>query len=267
MKKLSFILLTALLFSCTTSQKTVIIQQKPEANLVIEGKLFAVAYMQRAAEYSALCFQAYNIARLRVDESMQNQLSKPRAIITDIDETLLDNSAEEVHHDLQGKGFDPAEWTKWTTLAAADTIPGALTFFKYAASKGVEIFYITNRTENEREGTLKNLLKFGFPYADNAHLVTRQGVSSKEARRLQVMSDHEVILLIGDNLSDFSALWDSKTVEQRLENVQKESALFGSRYIILPNPVYGDWENALYQYKRLAPPQQDSAIKSWLKNY
>ncbi|MBS1919053.1 MAG: 5'-nucleotidase, lipoprotein e(P4) family [Bacteroidetes bacterium] len=266
-KAIFFLFSTALLLACTPSQKSVSNTTTSSSNLVINGKLFAVAYMQRSAEYHALCLQAYNIATLRLNEALQNASSKPRAVITDIDETLLDNSADEVHHDLQGKGFDPKEWTKWTGMAAADTIPGALTFFKYAASKNVEVFYITNRDEKDKEGTLKNLKKFDFPYADEAHLVLKQGVSSKEARRQKVMEKYDVVLLLGDNLSDFSSLWDSKTVGQRLENVQHQSSEFGSRFIILPNPVYGDWENALYQYKRLTPPQQDSAIKSWLKNY
>ena len=224
--------------------------------------------MQRAAEYHALCLQAYNIARFRLNEFvLLSASSKPKAIITDIDETILDNSAEEVHHDLQGKGFDPTEWAQWTAMAAADTVPGAFSFLKYAASKGVEVFYITNRDEKDREGTLKNLQKFDFPNADNAHLIVRQNVSSKEARRQQVMADHDVVLLLGDNLSDFSALWDKKTVDERLQNVQQQSAMFGSRFIVLPNPVYGDWESAMYQYKSLTPPQKDSAMKSWLKNY
>lgn len=268
MKRMSFILLaSALLFSCNPSRKTIIINQKQDANLTIEGKLFAVSYMQRAAEYHALCLQAYHLAAERVNEYIQVSSEKPKAIITDIDETLLDNSAEEVHQDLLGKGFDPQEWTKWTEMAAADTVPGALSFFKYAASKGVEIFYISNRDEKERGGTLKNLQKFNFPYSDDAHLILKQGGSSKEARRQQVMKDHDVILLIGDNLTDFSSVWDKKDVAQRLAAVQQQSAQFGSRFIILPNPVYGDWENALYQYKQLTPPQKDSAIKSWLKNY
>lgn len=268
MKKLSIFFFTATFFiACKTSQKTSVTQQNQSSDLVTNGKLFAVAYMQRSAEYHALCLQAYNIARVRLNELTETASSKPKAIITDIDETILDNSADEVHHDLQGKGFDPQEWTQWTAMAAADTVPGALSFLKYAASKGVEVFYITNRDEKDRQGTLKNLQKFDFPDADNAHLIVRQNVSSKEARRQQVMSDHEVILLLGDNLADFSSLWDNKTVAQRLENVKQQASLFGNKFIIIPNPVYGDWENALYQYKRLTPPQQDSAIKSWLKNY
>ncbi|HYM93919.1 MAG TPA: 5'-nucleotidase, lipoprotein e(P4) family [Chitinophagaceae bacterium] len=268
MKRIYFFFLTALFFhACTPSQKTATTTQTQSSDLVTDGKLYAVAFMQRSAEYHALCLQAYNIAKVRLDEMTETASSKPKAIITDIDETILDNSADEVHHDLQGKGFDPAEWAKWTAMAAADTVPGALSFLKYAASKGVEVFYITNRDEKDREGTLKNLQKFNFPDADNMHLIVRQNVSSKEARRQQVMSDHEVVLLFGDNLSDFSALWDKKTVDERLQNVQQQSGLFGNRFIILPNPVYGDWESALYQYKSLTSSQKDSTIKSWLKNY
>jgi 5'-nucleotidase (lipoprotein e(P4) family) len=262
-----FFLMPVLLSACTSSQKSTSSITTLPSSLVINGKLFAAAYMQRSAEYHALCLQAYNIATLRLNESLQLAFAKPRAIITDIDETILDNSADEVHHDLQGKGFDPQEWAQWTAMAAADTVPGALSFLKYAASKGVEIFYITNRNEKDREGTLKNLRKFDFPDADNAHVMLTQSTPSKEGRRQQVMSDYDVILLIGDNLADFSSLWDKKTVEQRLENVQQQAAQFGNRFIIIPNPVYGDWENALYQYNRLTLPQQDSAIKSWLKNY
>lgn len=269
MKKTIFILLPLVfLLACHTSQKTNWTIYNETSNLVTNGKLFAVAYMQRAAEYQASCLQAYNIAKLRLDEYLQLPTSsKPKAIITDIDETILDNSADEVHHDLQGKGFDPVEWRQWTAMAAADTIPGALSFLKYAASKNVEIFYITNRDEKDREGTLKNLQKFNFPYADNNHLIVKQNTSSKESRRRAVMKDYDVLLLLGDNLADFSALWDSQPVAQRLENVQEQAAQFGKRFIIIPNPVYGDWENALYQYKRLTPAQQDSAIKGWLKNY
>ena len=192
---------------------------------------------------------------------------KPKAIITDLDETALDNSMQEVHQDLQGKSFDPVEWAKWTAMANADTVPGAFSFFKYAASKNVEVFYITNRDEKDRAGTLQNLLKFGFPNADNAHLLVRQNTSGKEARRQQVMAEHDVILLLGDNLSDFSDLFDKRSTGERLQTVQQLSAQFGNRYIILPNPVYGDWESSIYQYRQLTTAQKDSAIKSQLRSY
>jgi len=260
-------LFALLLISCSQSKKISSIKDET-AGIATQGKLFASLFQQRSAEYHALCIQAYNIARYRLDEILHNTTaSKPKAIITDLDETVLDNSPAEIHQDLQGKGFDNTEWNKWTAKGEADTLPGSFSFFKYAASKGVEIFYISNRDENDRAGTLQNLQRFGFPNADNAHLLLRQNTSGKEVRRQQVIATHDVILLLGDNLSDFTDLFDKKTVDQRLTTVQQLSTEFGNRYIVLPNSVYGDWENAIYQYKSLTTVQKDSAIKSQLRSY
>jgi 5'-nucleotidase (lipoprotein e(P4) family) len=266
MKQLYSFLLIAFFAACAAPKNTTIIQPE-QARIATQGKLFASLYQQRAAEYHALCLQAYNIARLRLDDALQSSSSKPRAVITDLDETALDNSAHEVHQDLQGKSFDAVEWNAWTSMAQADTVPGALSFFKYASSKNVEIFYITNRDEKDRAGTLQNLLRFNFPNADNAHLLVRQNTSGKEIRRQQVMAGHDVVLLLGDNLSDFSDLFDKKSTEQRLSSVKQLANQFGNRYIILPNPVYGDWESSLYQYRQLTTAQKDSVIKSSLKTY
>ena len=263
----SFFLFVVFLAACKSSQQATGHQDTKQNFISIEGKLFATAFIQRSAEYHALCLQAFNIARLRLDESLKHTSSKPRAIITDVDETILDNSADEVNKGLRGIPFNTVDWYKWTAKAAADTIPGALNFLKYAASKNVEIFYITNRDEVDRAGTLQNLQHFGFPNADNAHLLIRLNTSGKEARRHQVMADHDVILLLGDNLSDFSMLFDKKSVEERLQSTKELANEFGNRFIVLPNPVYGDWELALYQYKQLSSAQKDSAIKSLLKGY
>ncbi|MBK5270864.1 MAG: 5'-nucleotidase, lipoprotein e(P4) family [Bacteroidia bacterium] len=267
MKPLYYPVLLLVFFIACAAPKNTTTTKADQPGIAIHGKLFAVAYMQSAAEYHALCLQAYNIAKLRLDEALKQTFQKPRAIITDLDETALDNSANEVHQDLQAKGFDPVQWAEWTAMAKADTVPGALSFFEYAASKNVEIFYITNRDEKDRAGTLLNLQRLNFPNADNAHLLVRQNTSGKETRRQQVMADRDVVLLLGDNLSDFSDQFDKKSAEQRLLTVQQLSGQFSKRFIILPNPVYGDWESAIYQYKSLTPTQKDSAIKSRLKGY
>ena len=268
MKTIYAVLLFTVFFgACTSTRKATDQQEVQHPSLVLQSKLYASAFMQRAAEYHALCLQAYNFARLRLDVALIQSSTKPRAIIVDIDETVLDNSADEVHRDLLGKSFNMEDWHQWTAMAAADTIPGAFSFLKYASSKNVEIFYITNRDEVDRAGTLQNLQHFGFPNADNAHLLIRLNTSGKEARRQQVMADHDVILLLGDNLSDFSMLFDKKSVEERLQSTKELANEFGNRFIVLPNPVYGDWELALYQYKQLSSAQKDSAIKSWLKGY
>lgn len=241
----------------------------PNGNISVNGKMYSAAFIQNAAEYRALCYQAFNMARYRLDEFlMVDKNAIPPAIVTDIDETILDNSPYEVNNTLQGKSYSTTTWYEWTGLRQADTVPGALSFLKYAKSRGVEIFYITNRDEVERNGTLGNLNKFGFPDADNAHLLLREKSSSKESRRSQVLKTHRIILLLGDNLADFSGLYDKKSTAERKQQTDALRDEFGSRFIILPNPTYGDWESALYQYNyKLTTQQKDSAIRASLRGF
>ncbi len=234
----------------------------------INGKLWASLWQQKAAEYRALCFQAYNIAHLRADQAALKRTKKLKAIITDIDETLLDNSPNAVSQALQGKNYDQAAWLNWTSKAAADTVPGAASFLKYAAKKGIAVYYITNRSEAERAATLQNLKKYGFPNADDAHLQLKSPTavnSSKEERRQNILQTHEVVMLLGDNLADFSALFDHKTVEERLQNVNTEATKFGQKFIVLPNADYGDWESSLYNYGKVTPEQKEAILRKALK--
>ena len=264
MKKLFFIS-NCLLTACTTTQLAT--NNTSPAGIAINGKIFTTLFQQKAAEYRALCFQAYNIARLRLDE-YKAVTNKPKAIITDIDETLLDNSPYEAHRVLQGKDYDAASWYEWTAKTSADTMPGSASFLKYAASKGVTVFYITNRDEKERVNTIQNLKRFNLPNADDAHFLPKQNTSSKEARRQAVFATHEIVLYLGDNLADFSALFDKKTTEERVRNTNFSAADFGNRFIILPNPVYGDWESSLFNYNyKLTQGQKDSVIRSVIKTY
>jgi 5'-nucleotidase (lipoprotein e(P4) family) len=268
----SLLLVTVLCISFkTVKTSTALTTQKLKAidtnSLVNAGKVWAALYQQRAAEYKALCFQAYNIARERIDRAVKIHSKKPYAIVTDIDETLLDNSPYDAQRALHNLDYDSKTWKQWTAKAIADTVPGAPSFFKYAASKGVKIFYITNRDEDERTATLTNLQLYHLPNADDAHLLLRQGSSSKESRRLQVLLKYNIVLLCGDNLPDFDALYDNKPSEEsRKATTEKLRKEFGKRYIVIPNPSYGDFEGALFKFNyKLTPAQKDSVIRSLIK--
>jgi 5'-nucleotidase (lipoprotein e(P4) family) len=267
MKRWPFFFALIVLLACSSAKKTV----APFGNtstLVPDGKLWSSLFQQRAAEYKALCLQAFLLASLRVEEISKQNSSKPKAIITDIDETFLDNSPYAVHRAMQGKDYDQTSWYEWTAKGIADTLTGAHRFFTFAASKNIEIFYITNREESERAGTLKNLQQFNFPFADNQHLILRQSISSKETRRQLVANTHDVVLLLGDNLADFSDLFDKKTEKERAQNVQLLRNEFGKKFIVLPNANYGGWEDAVYQNARhWTAAQKDSIIKAVLKAY
>lgn len=254
-------------FACTTTKQTIITTTQPAQSIVVDGKLFTAIYQQKAAEYKALCFQAYNLAHLRLDQVLQTRGLKPKAIITDIDETVLDNSPYAISQAVRGKDYEPETWYQWTGRAAADTVPGAPTFLKYAAANGVEVFYITNRDEKERAATMQNLRKYNLPNSDTVHLIMRQTISSKEERRQQVLRNYDVVMLIGDNLADFSSLFDKRQQAERETNTLQTADAFGKRFIVLPNPNYGDWESALYNYGRYTTAQKDSILRISGKGY
>jgi 5'-nucleotidase (lipoprotein e(P4) family) len=253
---------------CKTPQPATDIKVSPIANIEGNGKVYAAVFQQRAAEYSALCQQAYNLASWQIDAALKMPHDKPLAIITDIDETLLDNSPYAVEMAKKGQTYDQSTWLEWTTKATAKPMFGSQAFYNDAAKKGVEIFYITNRSVKDKPGTIENLKKFGFPYADDMHVIVREIVSSKEQRRQKIARTHEIVLLLGDNLSDFSAVFDKKTEQQRQQGVADNATAFGKKFIILPNSGYGDWESAIfdYDYKR-TPAQKDSIYLSKVTGY
>ncbi|PSL50158.1 5'-nucleotidase (lipoprotein e(P4) family) [Chitinophaga niastensis] len=266
MKRLLTGMLIVGLFACKTTKP--LAEQAQHTQLVPEGPAWAALWQQQSGEYKALCLQAYQLAALRLDQYLATKGNKPLAVVTDIDETVLDNSPYSVHQALSGKGYDDKSWMEWTAKVVADTVPGAPAFFKYAASKGVKVFYITNRLEAERAVTLKNLQRYNFPDADDQHLLLKTTTSGKESRRQQVLQQFEIVMLFGDNLSDFAAIFDKKPFEERNAAAMQSAASFGSRFIVLPNPMYGDWEGALYDYQyKLNTQQKDSVLKSRLKNY
>lgn len=265
MKKYLVLLLIAA--SCKPSQSVVNAPSNAIPGYSVGGKIFTSVYMQKAAEYRALCYQAYNAGRARIDNFVSTT-NLPKAIITDIDETILDNSPYAVKQGFAGKEYDLKSWQEWTARAEADTMPGAAAFLHYAAAKGVQIFYVTNREEVERAGTLANLRKFALPNADEAHLFTRKDVSSKERRRIDLMQSYEIVLLMGDNLADFSNFFDKKSFDERKANTDALWAEFGKKFIVLPNPNYGDWEGALFKYNyKLTQAQKDSVFRATLKSY
>ncbi|MBE0641597.1 MAG: 5'-nucleotidase, lipoprotein e(P4) family [Bacteroidales bacterium] len=209
--------------------------------------LMATLYHQQSAEYKALCLQSFRMAREALIRDLADRsVDKPRAIITDIDESVLDNSPFQAACILDNTDY-PVGWDEWCDMAMAKPVPGSLEFLKLAAGYGLDIFYVTNRKDHLRESTLKNLIALGYPDADSEHLVMRTGSSDKEERRQAILEKFHVSLLIGDNLGDFSSAFHHSDPEARANALNTEASNFGARYIILPNAMYGDWESAFYR--------------------
>jgi 5'-nucleotidase (lipoprotein e(P4) family) len=220
----------------------------PATALLLSQDVLATVWMQRAAEHQALYHQAFNIARDRLDLLLtQRTDSRPSAVVVDIDETVLDNSPYQAWQILQTRLF-PQGWNMWVGQGTANPTPGAVAFLRYAVNHGVDVYYISNRDHALLRPTLENLRRWGFPQAEPEHVQLREDTSDKTVRRESVASTHEILLLLGDNLGDFDELFQNLPPEERRRRVEARAAEFGRRYVVLPNPMYGNWEGALYNY-------------------
>ena len=208
-------------------------------------KMYAVLYQQRAAEYRALCYQAFNVAKYQLEKRVKEKKgAKKLSVVVDIDETMLDNSPYEARNIVQGKSY-PEGWDEWVKEGSAEAVPGAIDFMIFAKSLGVEVFYVSNRKEKNFDITLKNLQKLGFPFAQGDHLFLKRDTSSKKARRERVEEHTEIVMLIGDNLADFSEIYENAGMQERKDITDRFSEKFGSKFIVLPNASYGDWINVI----------------------
>ncbi len=236
MKKIFILLLVAgSLLACNQKKTTEITSN----DHLVMGTL----WYQRSEECRALYYQAFNIAKISLDNQLKTNKSKlPKAVVVDIDETVVDNSPFTVHCIRTGKSYSKALWKEWTDKATAKATPGSLEFLKYAASKGVETFYISNRSVKATDATLKNLQQLGFPFADKAHFLLKTNTSDKTQRRNTVLKTHEILILAGDNIGDFDALFENRSKDYGFHHVDRLRKMFGTKYIVLPNPMYGGWE-------------------------
>jgi 5'-nucleotidase (lipoprotein e(P4) family) len=213
-----------------------------------EHTTLAVLYQQSAAEVRALQYQAFNLAKLVLDQKLSaHKGSKKPAIVVDIDETILDNSRFQAQCILGNFSY-PEKWDDWCLLAEAPAIPGSVDFLNYAHNKGVAVFYVTNRKAHLEEATVKNLISEGFPNLNASFLMFRTDESSKNVRRATIEENHEILMLFGDNLHDFSGEWEKKSVEERNAITDSLGYMFGNIYFVLPNSTYGDWEGAYYNH-------------------
>lgn len=228
----------------------------------------AVAWYQTAAETRAMCYQAFNTARMSLDLTLQiAPADKPLAIIFDIDETLLDNSPYQAACIQTGISY-PTYWKEWIQTAQAEPVPGAVEFVQYADERGVDVFYVSNRKMYNLDATIENMNKYNFPQVEKSHIMLRETTSNKTPRREKIAETHNIIMFVGDNLGDFNEEASKKSIEERFAVADKYQNQYGRTYIILPNPMYGDWEGAMYKFDySLSPEEKDELRNEVMKVY
>jgi 5'-nucleotidase (lipoprotein e(P4) family) len=229
--------------------------------------LDATLWAQTAVEYDGVTRGAYRLAGAMMESALADSTwtaaltqarqapaqyrDKPPAVVLDVDETVLDNSAYQARLIRENETYASESWHAWCREEQAGAVPGALDFTRRADSMGVQVIYLTNRDSTVEAATRDNLRKLGFPVEDAPDAVLTQGEKPgwepKAPRREWVAERYRVLLLVGDNLGDFAAPVDTSLAVRR-SVADRYERFWGTRWIALPNPQYGSWEGALFNY-------------------
>jgi len=213
----------------------------------------AIRYQQASAEIRALQRQCYALATLRLRDAVDAAGNgKGLAILSDIDETILDNSAVmalAMHHDGMFENLET--WKLWEREGDPHLIPGAAEFFALADRLGVTIFYVSDRFQENKLATIATLARLGLPqvHADQVLLFG----PPKAERRAAVERDHRIILQLGDTLHDFHGAFAGAELADQYRLADDHSDRFGQDWIVFPNAAHGTWMKAdLRPWSRLS---------------
>lgn len=243
-------------------------QQQAADQKLASQTVMAVDWFQQSGEYRALAYQSFNSARAAWDQSAKQGHAK-RAVIVDLDETMLDNSAYSAWQAKNNKPFDDKTWSQWTQARQALAVPGAVDFANYVNSHGGTMFYVSNRDSKDFDATVANMKALGFTGVSDKTVRLKTDSSNKQARFDAIKAEgYDVVMYIGDNLNDFGKATYHKDQPQRQQFASDNRSKFGTQFIVLPNPMYGDWEGALApNYYKLNAAQQaearENALRTW----
>jgi 5'-nucleotidase (lipoprotein e(P4) family) len=215
-------------------------QPVPAASRVPE----AIRWSRDSAEHRALFLQVYRSATAHVEREAAARVSGTWAVVLDADETVIDNSLYQLERARAGKPFDAASWRVWAARREATPLPGAAAFLSRVRELGGRIAIVTNRTAAECPDTEAVFRAHGLAY-DAMLCKPDAGPSDKDSRFEAVASGTtpaglpplDVVAFVGDNVRDFPGQ------SQAMRTQPDEAfAAFGARYFVLPNPMYGSWE-------------------------
>ncbi len=232
-------------------------------------------WVKHSAEYRAATSQVYaqasrDLTTFVADTSwsvMPGQSVNPDlppAIILDIDETIVSNVDFQMSYERPYSNHKRDAWSKTHTSLA---VPGVLNFIQSAKTAGVEVFFVTGRPCEpvdvsddpcpQLQTTLDDLAEIGIrPNVDRVMLSNQKPGWDREKliRRRLIAESYRVIMLIGDDLSDFVPCARTKvmascdlsaTALSRQEAVEEYRKYWGFGWYILPNPMHGSWTSVL----------------------
>jgi 5'-nucleotidase (lipoprotein e(P4) family) len=196
----------------------------------------AVHWVRSSVEYRALCLQVYGLATRAVEAAAATRAPHAWGVVLDADETVLDNSLYQKQLAAEGHGYTEASWQAWVAQREAGLVPGARAFLRAVRSAGGVVAIVTNRAATSCGDTRANLDALSVPY-DQVLCKPDGGPPEKDTRFAELAKSVEVLAYVGDNIRDFPG-------RSQADRTKPDDAFaaFGTRFFLLPNPMYGSWE-------------------------
>ena len=164
--------------------------------------------------------------------------NKPLAAVFDIDETVTLNTGL-----MKSRAAGPGTPRDSSVLA----VPGAVEAIRALKAAGVTAIYNTNRTTNMADGVIATLVSIGLDAPVHGETLFLNGDDAlrgnKDGRRALIAGKWCVIAMAGDQLGDFSELFNAKNLsvaERRQAALAGPTAVnWGRGWFALPNTAYG----------------------------
>lgn len=195
---------------------------------------------------------------------------RPLAVILDADETVLQNLGYEYDESLNGRTYDQARWNRWeaTGADAVAPIPGAVTALRAIREAGVTVIFNSNRMAANAAANGAAIEGAGLGPARHGETMFLQGDvapgSAKDPRRAAIAARYCVVAMAGDQLGDFSDLFNTRSLSvpdrRRAASSGRFATLWGNGWFMLANPVYGpslrgNFDDVFPADKRWSDPQ------------
>ena len=174
---------------------------------------------------------------------------KPLAVVLDADETAIQNLGLEYAFARRGVDYDRDLHQRWQSEGVDQLapMPGAVTALRAIREAGVKVIFNTNRDAQHAANTTAALNKAGLGPA--VHLDTLflrgdpPGDRDKDGRRRLIAGRYCVVAMAGDQLGDFSDLFNARALavleRRRFAANAPFASLWGNGWFMLSNPVYG----------------------------
>ena len=235
------------------------------APVTVDGVPAGMQYLYASGEAAAASIQAWNalVGYVRAQRTPTSVVlapgatlaapswsacgSKPKAAVFDVDETVLLNLGFE-YDASTGRPWSEPRWQEWerTGIKQVAPVPGALAALTQLRAMGVTVVFNSNRAAANAAQTQAAIEAAGLGPARHGETLFLAGDdatgSKKDGRRATIAARYCVVAMGGDQLGDFSDLFNAgQTPAARRAVVQSPAitAKWGAGWFVLPNPVYG----------------------------